>query len=158
MPGKYFDDLEVGTVIAHDLGRTLTEFDNVLFSSLTLNTQPLHLNADFAAQTEFGRPLINGLFTLGLAVGITVNDLTAGTIIANLGYEQIRHPRPMFAGDTLYVQTEIIAKRPSESRPNAGLVTMKHTGRNQHGEVCLEVTRTALFLKRPVSVDSPSSA
>lgn len=148
MAGKYFDELEVGAIIRHELGRTLTEFDNVLFSSLTLNTQPLHINADFAAKTEFGRPLVNGLFTLGLAVGISVSDLTAGTIVANLGYENIRHPKPMFAGDTLYVETEVIARRESKSRPDAGIVTLKHTGRNQHGETTIEVTRSALFLKK----------
>ncbi len=149
MPGKYFDELEIGQVIRHDVGRTLTEMDNVLFSSLTLNPQPLHINADYAARTEFGRPIVNGLFTLGLVVGITVYDLTAGTIVANLGYESVKHPRPMFAGDTLYVETEITDKRESRSRPESGIVTMKHTGRNQHGDVCVEVSRTALFLKRP---------
>lgn len=149
MTGKYFDELEVGMTIRHALGRTLSEYDNVLFSSLTLNTQPLHLNADFAEKTEFGRTIVNGLFTLGLAVGITVNDLTAGTIVANLGYENVRHPKPMFAGDTLYVETEITAKRESKSRPDAGIVTMKHTGFNQHGEITLDITRSALFMKKP---------
>ncbi|MCB9457771.1 MAG: MaoC family dehydratase [Anaerolineaceae bacterium] len=148
MPGKYYDELDVGMVIRHDLSRTLTEMDNVLFSSLTMNTQPLHLNEDFASKTEFGRRIVNGIFTMGLVVGITVPDLTQGTIIANLGYENVRHPRPMFHGDTLYVETEITAKRESNSRPEAGLVTLKHIGRNQHGEICIEVTRTALFLKR----------
>src|SRR5690606_2631934 len=105
--------------------------------------------ADFAAKTEFGKPIVNGLFTMGLAVGITVGDLTAGTIIANLGYENVKHPQPMFAGDTLYVETEIIAKRESKSRPDAGIVTMKHTGKNQNGEITIEVTRSALFLKKP---------
>lgn len=149
MTGKYFDELEIGMVIRHALGRTLTEMDNVLFSSLTMNTQPLHLNADFAAKTEFGRCLINGIFTMGLVVGITVNDLTAGTIVANLGYENVRHPHPMFAGDTLYVETEIMGKRESRSRADAGIITMKHTGRNQAGIVCIEVTRSALFLRQP---------
>lgn len=151
MPGKYYDELDVGMVIRHDLSRTLTEMDNVLFSSLTMNTQPLHLNEDFASKTEFGRRIVNGIFTMGLVVGITVPDLTQGTIIANLGYENVRHPRPMFHGDTLYVETEITAKRESNSRPEAGLVTLKHIGRNQHGEICIEVTRTALFLKRPAT-------
>lgn len=149
MAGKYFEELEVGAIIKHEIGRTLTEFDNVLFSSLTLNTQPLHINADFAAKTEFGKPLVNGLFTLGLTVGISVGDLTAGTIVANLGYDEIRHPKPMFAGDTLYVETEVIAKRESKSRTDAGIVTLKHTGRNQHGTTTIEVTRSALFLKKP---------
>lgn len=151
MPGKYYDELEVGMVIKHDLSRTLTEMDNVLFSSLTMNTQPLHLNEDFAAKTEFGQRIVNGIFTMGLLVGITVPELTHGTIIANLGYENVRHPHPMFHGDTLYGETEITAKRDSKSRPEAGLVTMKHTGRNQDGVVCVEVTRTALFLRKPAS-------
>lgn len=149
MTGRYYDELNVGDVIQHSLARTLTETDNILFCSLTLNTQPLHINADYAATTEFGRPIMNGLFTLGLVVGLTVTELTAGTIIANLGYEQVDHPHPMFPGDTLYVATEVIAKRDSRSRPEAGIVTLKHTGRNQHGAVCIEVTRSALFLKRP---------
>lgn len=148
MTGKFFDELEIGMHIKHTLGRTLTEFDNVLFSSLTLNTQPLHINADFAAQTEFGKPIVNGIFTMGLAVGITVGELTAGTIVANLGYENVKHPKPMFAGDTLYVETEITGKRESKSRPDTGIVTMKHTGRNQHGDVTIEITRSALFLKQ----------
>lgn len=149
MRGRYFDELEVGERIQHDLGRTVTEMDNMLFNALTLNMQPLHINEDFAAKTEFGRRIVNGIFTLGLVVGITVNDLTTGTIIANLNYENVTHPHPVFHGDTLYVETEIISKRESKSRPNAGLVTMKHIGRNQAGVVCIEVTRTALFLKRP---------
>ncbi len=151
MAGKYFDDLDVGMVIKHELGRTLTEVDNVLFCSLTMNTQPLHLNADFARQTAFGRCIMNGIFTMGLVVGISVGDLTQGTIVANLGYENVQHPQPMFAGDTLYVETEIVAKRESKSNPDRGIVTLKHTGRNQDGIVCIEVTRTALFLKRPMS-------
>jgi acyl dehydratase len=150
MPGKYFDDLDVGMVIKHELGRTLTEADNVLFCSLTMNTQPLHLNEDFARKTQFGRCLINGIFTLGLVVGISVGDLTQGTIVANLGYENVLHPQPMFAGDTLYVETEVVAKRESKSNPDRGIITLKHTGRNQEGIVCIEVTRTALFLKRPL--------
>lgn len=149
MPGKYFDELEVGMVIKHETGRTLTEMDNVLFSMLTMNPQPLHIDAHFAAGTPFGQRIVNGIFTLGLVVGITVGELTAGTIIANLGYENINHPHPMFHGDTLYVETEITGKRESQSRPNAGIVTMKHIGRNQNGVICIEVTRSALFLKRP---------
>ena len=149
MAGQYYDQLEVGMLIKHELGRTLTEFDNVLFSSLTLNNQPLHINADFAEKTEFGKPIINGIFTMGVVVGITVGDLTAGTIVANLGYENVKHPKPMFAGDTLYVETEITARRESKSRPDAGIVTMRHIGRNQHGDITIEVTRSALFLRRP---------
>jgi len=151
MLGKYFDELEVGLVLRHGVGRTLTETDNVLFNSLTMNTQPLHLNADFAAKTEFKRPIMNGIFTLGLVVGITVSELTAGTIIANLGYETVKHPHPMFAGDTLYVETEVLEKRESKSRPDAGVVKLLHRGLNQDGVLCVEVTRSALFLKRPAS-------
>jgi itaconyl-CoA hydratase len=149
MAGKYYDELEVGMVIKHELGRTVTEMDNVLFSSLTMNTQPLHINEDFAGKTEFGQRIVNGLFSLALVVGITVADLTQGTIVANLGYEKISHPHPLYHGDTVYVETEIIRKRESQSRPEQGLITMKHTGRNQKGDVCVEVTRTALFHKRP---------
>jgi len=149
MPGKYFDDLDVGVVFRHELGRTLTEADNVLFCSLTMNTQPLHINEDFARKTAFGRCIMNGIFTMGLVVGISVGDLTQGTIVANLGYENVQHPQPMFAGDTLYVETEIVAKRESKSNADRGIITMKHTGRNQDGVVCIKVTRAALFLKRP---------
>ena len=151
MPGKYYDDLDVGMVIKHELGRTLTETDNVLFCSLTMNTQPLHINEDFARTTQFGRCIMNGIFTMGLVVGISVGDLTQGTIVANLGYENVQHPHPMFAGDTLYVETEIVARRESKSNPGRGIITMKHVGRNQDGAVCVEVTRSALFLKRPQS-------
>jgi acyl dehydratase len=149
MAGMYFEDLPVGKIIKHELGRTVTETDNTLFSMLTMNLQPLHTNEDFASKTEFGRRIVNGIFTLGVVVGITVNDITAGTIIANLGYENIKHPNPMFHGDTVYVETEVTASRESKSRPDTGIITMKHTGRNQHGEIVVEVTRSALFLKRP---------
>lgn len=149
MPGLYFEDLPVGTSIKHELGRTITESDNTIFSMLTMNLQPLHTNEDFASKTQFGKRIVNGIFTLGVVVGITVNDITAGTIIANLGYEEVKHPNPMFHGDTVYVETEVIATRESKSRPNAGIVTMKHIGRNQNGEIVIEVTRSALFLKKP---------
>ena len=148
MAGKYFEDLHVNQVIKHSNGRTVTEMDNVLFSALTMNTQPLHLNEDFASRTEFGHRIVNGLFTLALATGLTVADLTEGTIVANLGYENVRHPHPMFHGDTLYVETEVLDKRESRSRPNAGIVRFHHTGRNQHGVTVLEFERTTLILKR----------
>lgn len=149
MTGKYYEDFGVGMVIKHELGRTITEMDNVLFSALTMNNQPLHINEDFASKTQFGQRLVNGLFTLALVVGISVGDTTQGTIVANLGYEKINHPHPLFHGDTVYVETEIIRMRESESNPGRGIVTMRHTGRNQNGDLCVEVTRTALFLKRP---------
>ena len=148
MAGKYFDDLEIGMVINHPIGRTLTEMDNVLFSSLTMNNQPLHLNEDFAQNTQFGARIVNGIFTMGLLVGLTVNDLTAGTIVANLGYENVVHPHPMYHGDTLYVETHVLNKRPSNSKPDRGIVTLKHIGKNQHGAVCIEVIRSVLFLRR----------
>jgi itaconyl-CoA hydratase len=148
MPGLYYEDLSVGQVIKHSTGRTLTEMDNVLFSSLTMNPQPLHLDEHFAGQTDFGRRIVNGIFTLGLVVGITVPELTAGTIIANLGYESVVHPHPLFHGDTIYVETEVLKMRESGSKPDRGIVTLKHIGRNQEGTVCIEVTRAVLFLKR----------
>lgn len=154
MTGLYYEELSVGQVIKHSTGRTLTEMDNVLFSSLTMNTQPLHLDEHFAAGTQFGRRIVNGIFTMGVVVGITVPELTAGTIIANLGYENVVHPHPMYHGDTLYVETHVVAKRESKSRPNAGIVTLRHTGRNQDGVVCIEVTRGVLFLKRPADADT----
>jgi len=151
MPGKYYEELEVGTVIKHSVGRTITEMDNVLFSTLTMNPQPLHLNEDFARNTQFGQRIVNGIFTLGLAVGLTVAELTEGTLVANLGYESVNHPRPMYHGDTLYVETEIVSKRESKSKPDRGIVRFRHMGRNQDGTVVLEFERTALMLKKPVS-------
>jgi acyl dehydratase len=149
MPGKYFDELEVGAKIKHATGRTVSEMDNVLFCALTMNTQPLHLNEDFASKTQFGRRIINGIFTLGLLVGISVPELTEGTIVANLGYERVMHPHPMFHGDTLYVESEVLEKRESQSKPDRGIVRLKHIGRNQDGAVVIEVERTVMFLKRP---------
>lgn len=149
MPGRYFDDLTIGDVIEHSLGRTITEMDNVLFSALTMNTQPLHLNEDYAQKhSEFGRRIVNGIFTLGLAVGITVPELTEGTLVANLGYAHVVHPHPLFHGDTLYVTTEVVEKRDSHSRPNQGIVRFRHVGRNQDGVVVIEFERTALMRKR----------
>lgn len=148
MTGKYFDELSIGMKIRHSLGRTITETDNVLFNSLTMNTQPLHINADFASKTQFGRPIVNGILTMAIVVGITVGDLTEGTIIANLGYEKVNHPKPVFHGDTIYVETEVLEKRESKSKPEQGIVKMRHLGKNQHGENVCEVERTALFIKR----------
>ena len=149
MTGKYFDDLEVGMSINHSLGRTITEMDNVLFNALTMNTQPLHLNEDFANKTQFGQRIVNGILTLGIVIGITVNELTAGTIVANLGYEKVEHPRPVFHGDTIYVETQVLEKRASRSKPDRGIVKLKHLGKNQQEDVICDVERTVLFLKRP---------
>jgi len=156
MAGRYFEEYVPGMVIRHSLGRTITEMDNVLFSALTMNTQPLHINEDYAQKhSAFGRRIVNGIFTLGLAVGISVPELTEGTLVANLGYDNVRHPHPMYHGDTLYVETEVVEVRPSRSRPDQGIVRFRHTGRNQDGMVVLEFERTALLLKRPT--DTPNS-
>jgi acyl dehydratase len=114
-----------------------------------MNTQPLHINEHFASQTQFGQRIVNGIFTLGLVVGISVADLTQGTIVANLGYENVIHPHPLYHGDTLYVESEVLAKRESKSNPQCGIITLRHIGRNQDGVICIEVTRAVLFLKRP---------
>lgn len=148
MPGKYFEDLEVGQQFKHSLGRTVTEMDNVLFSALTMNSQPLHVDADFASKTEFGQRLVNGVFTLGLVVGLTVPDLTEGTIVANLGYDKVVHPHPVFHGDTIHAQSEIVEKRESKSRKDAGIVRVKCLGTKQDGTIVVEFERTVMFLKR----------
>jgi acyl dehydratase len=158
MPGKYFEELQVGDTLEHRLGRTITEMDNVLFTTMTMNPQPLHLDAAYASKTEWGRPLVNGIFTLGLAVGLTVGDLTEGTLIANLGYETVKHPHPMFHGDTLYVSTEVVDKRESRSRPDCGIVRFRHTGRNQDGTVVVEFERSALMQKKPDASETTSSS
>jgi acyl dehydratase len=149
MAGKYFEELNVGDRIRHTAGRTVTETDNVLFSALTMNTQPLHLNDDFAARTQYGQRIVNGIFTLGLVIGLSVPELTEGTIVANLGYEKILHPNPVFHGDTIYVESEVLEKRLSRSRPDCGIVRLKHTGRKPDGTVVIEVERSVLFLRKP---------
>ncbi len=149
MTGKYYDELEVGQHISHGRARTITEMDNVMFCGLTQNTQPLHLDEVFAQQAGFRGRLVNGIFTLGLAVGLTVPDLTEGTIVANLGYEKVAHPAPVYAGDTLYIETEVLNKRPSESKKDRGIVQLRHIGRNQRGETVVEVERSVMFLMRP---------
>lgn len=149
MAGKYFEELNEGDTIEHKLGRTITEMDNVLFTTLTMNPQPLHLNEDFASKTQFGKRIVNGIFTLGLAVGLTVADLTEGTLVANLGYENVKHPHPTFHGDTLYVSTKVISKRESKSKPDRGIVQFRHIGRNQDGTTIVDFTRTAMMLKKP---------
>lgn len=151
MSGKYYEDLTVGARYQHPTGRTVTETDNLLFCSLTLNTQPLHINADFAEKTAFGQRIVNGIFTLGLVVGLSVSDLTEGTIVANLGYEKISHPHPVFHGDTIYAETEVLEKRPSTSKPDRGVVRLRQIGRKPDGTVVVELERTVMFLKRAVS-------
>lgn len=148
MPGKYYEDLEIGQQIQHSNGRTLTEMDNVMFNALTMNTQPLHLNEEFASKTQFGQRIVNGIFTMGLVVGLTIAELTEGTIVANLSYEKVVHPNPAFHGDTITVETEVLDKRESRSRPDRGIVRLKHIGRKQDGTVVVELERTVMFLKR----------
>lgn len=148
MTGKYFEDLEIGQKFRHAQGRTITEADNTFFCALTMNSQPLHLNADYAAHTTFGQRIVNGLLTMSMAVGLTVSDLTEGTVVANLGYDRVSHPNPVFHGDTLYVESEVLDKRESRSNPDRGVVRLKHIGRKPDGTVAVELERTVLFLKR----------
>ncbi len=150
MPGLYFEEFTIGNVIQHELRRTVTEMDNMLFSNMTLNPQPLHIDRHFCeTQTEFGQPLVNSLFTLGLMIGISVNDTTVGTTIANLGMTDVRFPAPLFHGDTVHVETEIIGKRESRSRPDAGIVEFEHRAFNQKDELVATCRRQAFMRKTP---------
>jgi acyl dehydratase len=149
MPGRYFDEWQIGDKVAHAITRTVTETDNVLISALTHNSQPMHLDHEVAAASEFGKPLVNSVFTFGLMIGVSVADTTLGTLVANLGYDALKFPNPVFAGDTLRSETECIAVRGSNSRPNAGIVTWAHRSFNQRNELVCECTRTALLLKKP---------
>ena len=149
MAGRYFDEWQVGDKVAHAITRTVTETDNILISTLTHNPQPLHLDYEAAAKTEFKKPLVNSCFTFSLMIGVSVADTTLGTLVANLGYDALKFPNPVFAGDTLRSETECIAVRESKSRPNAGIVTWAHRSFNQRDELVCECTRTALLLKKP---------
>ena len=149
MPGRFFDEWRVGDRIDHALTRTVTEADNLLISALTHNPQPMHLDREFAAKSEFGQPLVNSVFTFGLMIGVSVGDTTMGTLVANLGYDALKFPNPVFVGDTLRSETECVAVRESKSRPNAGIVTWAHRSFNQRGDLVCECTRTALLLKKP---------
>lgn len=147
MAGKYFDEWKVGDAIEHDIGRTVTETDNLLFSALTHNPQPLHINAEAAKASEFGQILVNGTFTFSLMVGLSVGDTTLGTLVANLGYDKLIMPNPVFIGDTLKANSSVITLRESKSRANAGIVTFEHTLLNQRGEVVCSCARSALIYK-----------
>lgn len=152
MAGLYFEEFEVGRTFDHPLRRTVTEMDNMLFSNMTLNPQPLHIDRHFCeTETEFGQPLMNSLFTLGLMIGISVNDTTVGTTIANLGMSDVRFPKPLFQGDTLHVTTEVISRRESKSRPDAGLVELEHKAFNQKDELVAICRRQAFMRKRPAA-------
>lgn len=150
MAGMYFEQFEVGQEFSHALTRTVTEMDNTLFSLLTLNPQPLHIDAHFAAQTEFGQRIFNSLYTLGIMIGMTVYDTTLGTTVANLGMTDVTFPKPVFHGDTLRATTKVLSKRESQSRPNAGIVEFEHHALNQHGDIVGRCRRMALMHKRPV--------
>jgi len=148
--GLYFEEFSVDRVFEHELRRTVTEADNTLFSVMTMNPQPLHLDAEFSAQTEFKQRLVNSIFTLGLVIGMTVTDTTLGTTIGNLGMSEVKFPRPVFHGDTIRTVSRVIAKRESKSRPDAGLVEFEHIGYNQRGEIVATCRRMAL-MKRKVA-------
>jgi acyl dehydratase len=149
MAGLYYEEFTVGRVFDHAWTRTVTEMDNVLYSSLTMNVQPLHLDEEFASRTEFGQRIVNSLFTLGLMIGITVNDTTLGTTVANLGMTDVKFPKPVFHGDTLRVKTTVVSVRESKSRPDAGIVEFSHVAINQRDEIVAQCTRQALMRKKP---------
>ncbi|WP_207539343.1 MaoC family dehydratase [Sabulicella rubraurantiaca] len=152
MPGLHFEDFEVGRVFEHELSRTVTEADNMMFSLMTMNPQPLHIDAHFAAGTEWGKPLFNSLATLAIMIGMSVQDTTLGTTIGNLGMSDVRFPKPVFHGDTLRARTRIVSKRESRSRPDAGLVEFEHEALNQRGEIVATCRRTGLMRRRPAAV------
>ena len=149
MAGRYYDEWAVGDRLVHDIRRTVTETDNLLFSTMTHNPQPLHLDAEAARASEFGRILVNGTFTFALMIGLSVGDTTLGTLVANLGYDAVVMPNPVFIGDTLRVETEVIALKDSRSRPTAGIVTFRHATFNQRDEIVCRCLRPALLHRKP---------
>jgi acyl dehydratase len=149
MPGLYFEEFSVGQMFEHAIRRTITETDNVLITTMTHNPAALHLDAEYMKHTEFGRPLVNSCLTLGLMVGISVNDTTHGTTVANLGWDEVRFPKPLFHGDTIRVETEVLELRESKSRPNNGIAIFEHRAHNQHDELVGICKRTALMLRKP---------
>lgn len=150
MAGLFFERFEVGQVFRHDVRRTVTETDNVLFSALTHNPAAIHIDAEYAKTTEFGKPLMNSVFTLGLIVGISVGDTTLGTTVGNLGWDEVRFPKPVFTGDTIRVESVVMEKRESKSRPHNGIVVFQHNGYNQRDELIATCKRTALMLRAPI--------
>ena len=149
MSGKYFEELEIGMAFDHLPHRTITEADNLLFSAMTHNPQPLHIDAEFAASSQHGQRLVNSLFTLGLVIGLSVGDTTLGTTIGNLGMEQVEFPNPVFIGDTIRAQTRITDKRESKTRPDRGIVWFEHIGRNQRDEIVCQCLRKGMMLRQP---------
>lgn len=148
--GLWFEEFEEGVIYRHAPGRTFSDADNTLFSGLTMNPQALHVDADWSSRQEFGRPLINSMMTLATLVGLSVQHLTQSTIVANLGFTDIRFPAPMYAGDTLRAETRVLGKRLSSSRPGQGVVTLEHTGHNQEGVVVAVATRAVMMHCRPI--------
>lgn len=148
MPGKYYEELEVGMVFEHEVHRTVTESDNYQFSTMTHNPQPLHIDAEFASQSQYGQILVNSLFTLGLVIGLSVGDTTLGTTIGNLGMEKVEFPNPVFIGDTLRVKTRIVDKRESKTKPDRGIVWFEHIGTNQRDEVVCECLRKGMMKRK----------
>ena len=151
MAGLYLEEFTVGQIVRHTLTKTVTESDNMLFSTMTLNPQPLHIDFDFAAKTEWGQPLVNSLFTLGLMIGISVHDLTLGTTIANLGMTETVFPNPVFHGDTIRVESEVLSVRDSKSKPDRGIVEFEHRAYNQKGLLVARCIRQAMMKKKTVS-------
>jgi acyl dehydratase len=150
MAGRWFDEWQVGDRVSHEIRRTVTETDNLLFSTMTHNAQPLHIDLEAAKASEFGRILVNGTFTFALMIGLSVADTTVGTLVANLGYDHVVMPKPVFIGDTIRAETEVVSLRESRSRPNAGIVTFKHRAINQRDEIVCECVRSALIKRKPV--------
>jgi acyl dehydratase len=151
MAGLYYEQFEIGHIFAHDIRRTVTETDNILFSTLTHNPAAIHLDAEASKTSPYGQVIVNSVFTLGLMVGVSVGDTTLGTTVANLGWDEVRFPKPVFVGDTLRAQTEVIEKRESKSRPDTGIVTFRHVAYNQRDELVASCLRMALMYKKPVA-------
>jgi acyl dehydratase len=149
MAGLWFEQFEVGQTFTHEIRRTVTDMDNMLFSSLTFNPAAIHIDHAYAATTEFGKPLMNSIFTLGLVIGLSVQDTTFGTTVANLGMTDTVFPKPVFSGDTIRSETTVNDVRTSKSRPGQGIVTFEHIGYNQHGDIVCRTTRSALMLTKP---------
>ena len=151
MAGRYFEDFSVGQTFVHPVRRTVLDMDNMMFCALTYNPAPVHIDYEYAKTTEFGKPIVNSLFTLGLVVGLSIYDTTLGTTVANLGMTETTFPKPVFVGDTIRVETEVIELRPSRSRPRQGIVILQHVGMNQRDEVVCRTRRAALMLRKPTA-------
>ena len=153
MPGRHLEEFVVGEVILHEITRTITETDNILFCSLTMNPQPLHIDYEFAGKSMHKRPLVNGMFTLSLMMGLTVTQTTLGTTEGNLGFEMIEFPTPVFYGDTVRIETEVLETRPSKSRPNLGIVRFEHRAINQDGKIVVRCRRSGLIRRKEAARD-----